>query len=109
MQTSFMHKSFVLFLVSNPVFISYPKPIILRTYIPRNIEKIQRQASRFVTNSYSWSISVRNLSNSLGWKSRSYVKATMIYKITNNLVNIPCSQSLIPKDEPILPAKFLEK
>ena len=29
-------------------------------------------------------------------ESRSYLKATMIYKITNNLVNIPCSQSLIP-------------
>ena len=31
-----------------------------------NIEKIQRQASRFVMKSYLWSISVSNLINNLG-------------------------------------------
>ena len=64
------------------------------------LEKIQRRASRFVTNSYSWSVSVTNLINNLGWKSlqnrRACIKATMMYKISNNLINMPCNQSLIP-------------
>ena len=64
------------------------------------LEKIQRRASRFVTNSYSWSVSVTNLINNLGWKSlqnrRACIKATMMYKISNNLISMPCNQSLIP-------------
>jgi len=65
-----------------------------------NLEKIQKRASRFVMNRYLWSISVTNLIGNLGWESlqsrRSHLNVTMIYKITNSLVSIPCSQSLIP-------------
>ena len=38
-----------------------------------NIEKIQRRASIFVTNSYLWSISVSNLINNLGWKVEDHI------------------------------------
>ena len=57
-------------------------------------ENSEASKYRFVTNNYLWFTSVTNLINNLKWKSLQSI--TMIYKIRNNLVNIPCNHCLIP-------------
>ena len=63
------------------------------------IEKIQGQASRFVSSNYLWSTSATNLINNLKWESLQSIEEK-IWKlpwfIRNNLVNIPCNHCLIP-------------
>ena len=56
------------------------------------IETVQRKAARFVCNNYYRYSSVTNMLQQLGWptleRRRSEAKATMMYKIINNLVQV---------------------
>ena len=58
-----------------------------------NIEKIQRRAARFVTNSYDYKINCNKLLKDLQWiplsERRAQYKVTNIYKARNNLLHIP--------------------
>ena len=64
------------------------------------IESIQRRGARFVTNSYSWKISVSNLINDLKWESlekrRQAASLCLMYKIHNNLVAIDPTPFISP-------------
>jgi len=64
------------------------------------IEMVQRRAARFVTNNYSRHSSVTAMLQKLQWDNlaqrRARAKVTMLYKITNSLVDIPASDILIP-------------
>ena len=63
------------------------------------VESVQRSAARYVMNNYSRESSVTNMLSDLEWKSlhhrRAISKVTMLYWITNHLVDIPDTQ-LIP-------------
>ena len=56
------------------------------------IETVQRKAARFVCNNYYRYSSVTNMLQQLGWptleRRRSEAKATMMYEIINNLVQV---------------------
>ena len=58
-----------------------------------NIEKIQRRAARFVTNSYDYKINCNKLLHDLNWtplsERRAQYKVTNIYKAKNNILHIP--------------------
>ena len=63
------------------------------------VESIQRSAARYVMNDYSRQSNVTTLLQDLGWDSlqqrREVARVTMIYSITNKLIDIPDNQ-LIP-------------
>ena len=63
------------------------------------VESIQRSAARYVKGDYSRKNSVSTMLSNLGWKSlqhrRQAAKATMMYRITNKLIDIPSNQ-LVP-------------
>jgi len=64
------------------------------------IEKVQRQAARFVCGEYSWDSSVSKMIKDLGWsdlaRRRRNTRLTMLYKIANGLVAIEPNNYLIP-------------
>ena len=66
----------------------------------RKIEMVQRRAARYVTNRYHNTSSVTNMLDHLGWESlesrRTKAQLTMLYKITNGLVDIPADRHLTP-------------
>ena len=57
------------------------------------VERVQRRAARFTTNRYRNMSSVGDMLNNLGWESleqrRTKIRATLTYKIKNELVAIP--------------------
>ena len=63
------------------------------------VESIQRSAARYVMHDYSRESSVTTMLQDLGWNSlqhrRDVAKVTMMYRITNKLIDIPDSH-LIP-------------
>ena len=64
------------------------------------LEMVQRRAARYVTNRYHNTSSVTSMLDHLQWESlesrRTKAQLTMFYKITNDLVDIPADQYLIP-------------
>ena len=67
----------------------------------KNITKVksaQGSAARYVMNNYSRESSVTNMLSNLEWKSlhhrRAISKVTMLYRITNYLVDIPDTQQI---------------
>ena len=66
------------------------------------LKKIQRAAARFVTQNYRQTASVTSLIQNLGWtdlKTRQKKSRLLcMYKILNELVEIPINDHLIPAD-----------
>jgi hypothetical protein len=66
----------------------------------RKLEMVQRRAARFTTNRYRNTSSVTDMLEQLNWESlqtrREKVQLTMLYKIVNDLVDIPSSTYLKP-------------
>jgi hypothetical protein len=71
------------------------------------LEMVQRRAARYVTNRYHNTSSVSSMIEYLGWETlesrRTKAQLTMLYKIINDLVDIPANQYLVqapsrPKD-----------
>ncbi|XP_052212121.1 uncharacterized protein LOC127831167 [Dreissena polymorpha] len=71
------------------------------------LEMVQRRAARYVTNRYHNTSSVSSMIEHLGWETlesrRTKAQLTMLYKIINDLVDIPANQYLVqapsrPKD-----------
>ena len=64
----------------------------------RKIEMVQRRAARYVTNRHHNTSSVTEMINELGWETlecrRQKIQLTLLYKIINNLVDIPASDYL---------------
>ena len=64
------------------------------------IERTQRQAARFVTSNYSRYASVTQMLTDLNWptlaRCRDGLKAIMMFKIINHLVDIPVNPFLTP-------------
>ena len=64
------------------------------------IERIQRQAARFVTSNYSRYASVMQMLTDLNWPTlaqcRDELKAIIMFKIINHLVDIPANLFLTP-------------
>jgi hypothetical protein len=62
------------------------------------LERIQRQAARFVNGDYKRTSSVTDMLTSLGWESlearRQKSQSVMLYKIINNLVSIPLPEDV---------------
>jgi hypothetical protein len=67
-----------------------------------NLEKVQRKAARYVKQNYSKHSSVTRMIQELGWKNlkdrRKDIRLTMLYKIVNNIANVPKDEILIPSD-----------
>ena len=66
------------------------------------LEKIQRAAARFVTQNYRQTASVTSLIQNLGWTDlktrRNNSRLLCMFKILNELVEIPINDRLIPAD-----------
>ena len=66
------------------------------------LEKIQRSAARFVTQNYRQTASVTSLIQNLGWTDlktrRKNSRLVSMFKILNELVEIPINDRLIPAD-----------
>ena len=66
------------------------------------LEKIQRAAARFVTQNYRQTASVPSLIQNLGWTDlkirRKNSRLLCMFKILNELVEIPINDRLIPAD-----------
>ena len=66
-------------------------------------ESVQRSAARYVMNNYSRRSSVTTMIDELQWKTlqhrRAVSKVTMMYRITNQLIDIPDDQ-LVPLNTP---------
>ena len=64
------------------------------------LEAVKRRAARFVNNDYSNLSSVTVMIQDLEWPTlgerRLVTKVTMLFKILNNIVDIPADQYLIP-------------
>ena len=62
------------------------------------LESIQKRAARFVMNNYSQESSVTTMLQKLNWQSlehrRSVAKVSMLYRITNKLIDIPDTRLL---------------
>ena len=60
------------------------------------VESVKRCSARYVMNNYSRESSVTNMLSDLEWKSLHHrgaiSKVTMLYRITNHLVDIPDTQ-----------------
>ena len=67
------------------------------------VESVQRSAARYVMNNYSRRSSVTTMIDELQWKTlqhrRAVSKVTMMYQITNQLIDIPDDQ-LVPLNTP---------
>ena len=65
-----------------------------------DLEMVQRRAARYVTNRYHNTSSVTSMLEHLQWETlesrRIKAKLTMVYKITNDLMDIPVSKNLSP-------------
>ena len=63
------------------------------------VEAVQRRAARFCQNDYRRTSSVTSMIQNLGWEELQYrceqCKTVMMYRITNNLVDIPAEKYLI--------------
>ena len=79
---------------ASPVWDPYTKETI------DQVEKVQRRASRYVTNRHDWRTSTSELTESLRWQSlvqrRQDARLTLIYKIANGLVHMEKDSRLIP-------------
>ena len=68
--------------------------------LTNKLEMVQRRAARYVTNRYHNTSSVTSMLDNFSWESlesrRTKAQLTMLYKITNNLVDIQADQQLIP-------------
>ena len=66
----------------------------------RKVEMVQRRAARYATNRYRNTSSVGSMLDELGWETlenrRKKLQLTLIYKVVNDLVDIPCHQYLTP-------------
>ena len=66
----------------------------------RKVEMIQRRASRFTTNRYRNISSVSSMIFHLQWESlesrRSKIQLTLLYKVMQDLVDIPAASYLTP-------------
>ena len=64
------------------------------------IEMVQRRATRYTTNHYHITSSVTDLLQQLEWESlesrRAKIKLTLLFKVVNDLVDIPASAYLTP-------------
>ena len=64
------------------------------------VEAVQRRAARFCFNDYRQTSSVSSMMQDLGWEQlqtrRQQNKTVMMYRIVNNLVEIPANQYLTP-------------
>jgi len=71
----------------------------------QKLERVQRQAARFVKNDFSYYSSVSKMLQDLQWESlehrRAKVKAIMIYRILHGLIAIPAWPDLVnsPRSE----------
>ena len=76
----------------------------------QKLEQVQRRAARFVLSDYGQNSSVTAMLEKLGWESlqqrRARAKATYMYRIVNNLVDIPGHQYLKPSPRQEL--KFIQ-
>ena len=65
-----------------------------------DLEMVQRRAARYVTNRYHNTSSVTSMLDHLQWETlesrRTKAQLTMIYKISNNLIDIPAAKYLSP-------------
>ena len=66
----------------------------------QKLEMVQRRAARYTTRRYRNTSSVTDMLESLNWESlqsrRTKIQLTMLFKIINNLVDIPSSTYLTP-------------
>ena len=64
----------------------------------RKLEVIQRRAARYTTNGYRNTSSVSSMLDHLQWESlesrRSEIQLTLLYKIVNNMIDIPADELL---------------
>ncbi len=83
---------------ASPVWDPYTRSQILQ------LESVQRRAARFVYNNFHDRDpgAVTSMLTNLGWESleqrRAKARAISMYKITNNLVDVPTASVLIPAD-----------
>lgn len=65
------------------------------------LERVQRRAARFVTGDYNRTSSVTSMMADLNWETlaerRAKAQVTLLYKITYELVDIPCRVYLTPQ------------
>ena len=66
----------------------------------KELEAVQRRASRFIKGDYRTTSSTSQIIQDLGWQSlqqrRSDIKLAMVYRITHGLVDIPASAYFHP-------------
>ena len=64
----------------------------------RKLEMIQRRAARYMTNRYRNTSSVSSMLDHLQWESlesrRSKIQLTLLYKIVNDMIDIPADEYL---------------
>jgi hypothetical protein len=64
------------------------------------LERVQRRGARFGMNNYRQTSSVSSMMSQLGWEElrirRARIKTILLFKIVNNLVDIPPEPFLIP-------------
>ena len=64
------------------------------------LERVQRRGARFVMKNYRQTSSVTSMMSQLGWEElrlrRARIKTILLFKIVNNLVDIPPEPFLIP-------------
>ena len=64
----------------------------------RKLEMIKRRAAWYTTNRYSYTSSVTSMIDHLQWESlesrRSKIQLTLLYKIVNDMIDIPADEYL---------------
>ncbi|CAC5413182.1 unnamed protein product [Mytilus coruscus] len=66
----------------------------------KKVEMVQRRAARYAINRYRNTSSVGSMLEELDWETlenrRVKLQLTLVYKVVNNLVDIPCNTYLTP-------------
>ena len=66
------------------------------------VETVQRRAARYVMNNFSSHASVSEMTTTFGWPTleqrRKIFRTVMLYKIINNLVEVPTDGILVPSE-----------
>ena len=94
--------------IKSSCYLSLIRPIleyacaIWSPYHQCNIHQVQRQAARYVMNNFSSYTSVSEMITTLGWPTleqrRKISRTIMLYKIINNLVEVPTDGILFPSE-----------
>ena len=94
--------------IKSSCYLSLVGPILEYTWSPYHqynihlVETVQRRAARYVMNNFSSYASVSEMITTLGWPTleqrRKISRTIMLYKIINNLVEVPTDGILFPSE-----------